>query len=208
MESVTKSNYTNKVFKNPHYFYLGCQKAGFSQILTVWTISLQEFEQTLWSHWKTSLFKLPTKSDWLYPRQLADLLIPWGWLLSGSMGACALLQTQMHYPPHKKLIPLWFLYLQTKIVLSTWALLFGSFQCQWEISRSLEVFLFWTGAQTYDTNVRLTNLRLKAVYCHPAYLMSTQSTSREMLGWMKHKLESRLPGEISITSDMQMTPPL
>ena len=41
---------------------------------------------------------------------------------------------------------------------------------------------------------------VKAVYCHPAYLTSMQSTSWEMLGWMKHKLESRLPGEISITS--------
>ena len=46
------------------------------------------------------------------------------------------------------------------------------------------------------------------MYCHPAYLTYIQSTSCEMLGWMKHKLESRLPGEISITSDMQMTPPL
>ena len=46
----------------------------------------------------------------------------------------------------------------------------------------------------------------KAVYCHPAYLTYMQSTSQEMLGWKKHKLESRLPGEISI-SDMQMTPP-
>ena len=44
----------------------------------------------------------------------------------------------------------------------------------------------------------------KAVYCHPAYLTSMQSTSREMPGWMNHKLESRLPGEISITSDKQM----
>ena len=49
---------------------------------------------------------------------------------------------------------------------------------------------------------------VKAVYCHPAYLTSVQSTSWEMLGWRKDKLESRLPGEISITSDMQMTPPL
>ena len=49
---------------------------------------------------------------------------------------------------------------------------------------------------------------LKAVYCHPAYLTYMQSTSCEMPGWMKHKLESTLPGEISITSDMQMTPPL
>ena len=49
---------------------------------------------------------------------------------------------------------------------------------------------------------------VKAVYCHPAYLTYMQSTSWEMLGWMKHKLKSRLLGEISITSDMQMTPPL
>ena len=48
----------------------------------------------------------------------------------------------------------------------------------------------------------------KAVYCHPTYLTYVQSTSWEMLGWKKHKLESRLPGEISITSRMQMTPPL
>ena len=47
---------------------------------------------------------------------------------------------------------------------------------------------------------------VKAVYCHPAYLTYMQSTSWEMLGWRKHKLESRLLGEISITSDMQMIP--
>ena len=46
---------------------------------------------------------------------------------------------------------------------------------------------------------------VKAVYCHPAYLAYMQSTSCEMPHWMKHKLESRLPGEISITSDMQTT---
>ena len=49
---------------------------------------------------------------------------------------------------------------------------------------------------------------VKAIYCHPVYLTFMQSTSWETLGWMKHKLESRLPGEISITSDMQMTPHL
>ena len=49
---------------------------------------------------------------------------------------------------------------------------------------------------------------IKAIYCHPAYLTYMQSTLCEMSGWMKHKLESRLPGEISITRDMQMTPPL
>ena len=48
----------------------------------------------------------------------------------------------------------------------------------------------------------------KAVCCHPAYLTSMQSTSYEILGWMKYKLESRLLGEISISSDMQMTSPL
>ena len=47
---------------------------------------------------------------------------------------------------------------------------------------------------------------IKAVYCHLAYLTYMQSTSYEMLDWMKHKLESRLQGEISITSDMQITP--
>ena len=49
---------------------------------------------------------------------------------------------------------------------------------------------------------------IKAVYCHPAYLTSMQNTPCEMVGWMNHELESRLSGEISITSDMQMTPPL
>ena len=48
---------------------------------------------------------------------------------------------------------------------------------------------------------------VKAVYCHPAYLTCMPSTSCEMPGWMKHKLELRLLGEMS-TSDMQMTPPL
>ena len=47
---------------------------------------------------------------------------------------------------------------------------------------------------------------IKAIYRHPAYLTYIQSTSSEMLAWMKHKLESRLLGEIPITSDMQMTP--
>ena len=46
----------------------------------------------------------------------------------------------------------------------------------------------------------------KALYCHSDYLTFMQRTSCKMLGWMKHKLESRLPGEVSITSDMQMTP--
>ena len=49
---------------------------------------------------------------------------------------------------------------------------------------------------------------IKAVNCHPAYLTYMQSISWETLGWNKHKLESRLPGEISVISDMQMMPPM
>ena len=59
-----------------------------------------------------------------------------------------------------------------------------------------------------QTGSKLGKEYVKAVYCHPVYLTSMQSTSCEMPGWMKHKLESRLLGEISITSDMQMTPQL
>ena len=59
-----------------------------------------------------------------------------------------------------------------------------------------------------QTGSKLGKEYIKTVYCHPAYLIYMQSTSYEMLGWMKHKLESRLLGEISITSDMQITRPL
>ena len=58
------------------------------------------------------------------------------------------------------------------------------------------------------TGSKLGKEYVKAVYCHSACLTYMQSTSWETLVWMKHKLESRLPGEISTTSDMQMTPPL
>ena len=57
----------------------------------------------------------------------------------------------------------------------------------------------WTGSKSGKEYV-------KAAYCHPTYLTYMQSTSCEMPDWMKHKLESRLPGEIPITSYMQMTP--
>ena len=59
-----------------------------------------------------------------------------------------------------------------------------------------------------QTGSKLGKEYAKAVYCHPAYLTYMQSTSCEMLGWMKPKVESRWPGEISITSEMQMTPAL
>ena len=58
----------------------------------------------------------------------------------------------------------------------------------------------WTGSN-------LGKEYIKTIYFHPTYLTNMQSTSHEMFGWMKLKLESRLLGEISITSDMQMTPP-
>ena len=53
-----------------------------------------------------------------------------------------------------------------------------------------------------QTGSKLGKEYVKAVYCHPAYLTYMQSTSCEMLGWINHRLESRLLGEISITSDM------
>ena len=59
-----------------------------------------------------------------------------------------------------------------------------------------------------QTGSKLGKEYVKAVYCHPAYLTYMQNTSCKMSGWMKHRPESRFPGEISITSDTQMTPPL
>ena len=59
-----------------------------------------------------------------------------------------------------------------------------------------------------QTDSKLGQEYIKAICCHLAYLTYMQSTSCEMPGWMKHKLESRLLGGISITADMQMTPPL
>ena len=59
-----------------------------------------------------------------------------------------------------------------------------------------------------QTGSKLGKEFIKAVYCHPGYLTSMQNALWEMPGWKNHKLESRLPGEISITTDMQITPPL
>ena len=77
----------------------------------------------------------------------------------------------------------------------------------WEIcmqvkKQQLELDMEW------QTGSKLGKEYVKAVYCHPDYLNSMRSTSCKMPGWMKHKLESRLLGEISIISDKQMTPPL
>jgi len=72
----------------------------------------------------------------------------------------------------------------------------------WDKKQQLEPDMEqWTGSE-------LGKEYIKAVYCHPAYLTYMQHTSWEMPSWMTHKLELRFPGEISITSDMQMIPPL
>ena len=63
-------------------------------------------------------------------------------------------------------------------------------------------------AMEQNTGSKLGKGYIKTVYCHPAYSTYIQSISCKMTGWMKHKLESILLGEITITSDIQMTPPL
>ena len=82
-----------------------------------------------------------------------------------------------------------------------------SWPASWEICMQVRKAIVKTGHGTTD-RFQIGKEHVKAVYCHPTYLTYVQSTSWEMLGWEKHKLESRLQGEISITSDMQMTSPL
>ena len=77
----------------------------------------------------------------------------------------------------------------------------------WEICMQVKKQQFEPDMEQ-QTGSKLGKEYIKAVYCHPACWTSMQSTSWEMPGWMKHKLESRFLGEISITSDMKMTPPL
>ena len=91
----------------------------------------------------------------------------------------------------------------------------GKFWKIWEHQTTLPVsweICVWVKKQQLESYMgQLTGSKLekeydKAVYCHPAYLTYMQSTSCKMPGWMKHQLESRWPGEMSITSDMQITP--
>jgi len=77
----------------------------------------------------------------------------------------------------------------------------------WEICMHIRKQQLELGMEQQSSS-RLDKEYIKAVYCHPTYLTYIQSTSPKMPGWMKHKLESRWPGEISITADIQMTPPL
>jgi len=92
----------------------------------------------------------------------------------------------------------------------------GKFLKRWEYQTTLSASCE-TGMQVkkqplepdmeQQTGSKLGKEYIKAVYCHIAYLICMQSTSCEMPGWMNHKLESRVQGEMLITSDMQMTPP-
>ena len=61
---------------------------------------------------------------------------------------------------------------------------------------------------SHPDGFKLEKEYIKAVWCHLAYVIYMQSTSCEISGWMKHKLESKLQGDVSVTSDIQMTPPL
>ena len=86
----------------------------------------------------------------------------------------------------------------------------GKFLKRWDYQITLPISwetYMWVKKQQ-QTSSKLGKKYVKAVYCHPVYLIYMQSTSCKMLGWMKHKLESRFHGEISITSDMWMAPPL
>ena len=93
----------------------------------------------------------------------------------------------------------------------------------WKILQEMEIPTTWPAFWEICTQIKKPHLELdmeqqtgsklameyvKAAYCHPAYLTSMQTTLCKMLGWMKYKLESRLPGETSITSNTKMTPPL
>ena len=96
-----------------------------------------------------------------------------------------------------------------------WSIFCGKFLKRWVYQTTLSVsweICIRVKKQQLELEMELTGSKLgkkydKALYCHPAYLTSMQNTSCEMLGWMNHKQESRLPGEISITSDMQITAP-
>ena len=91
-----------------------------------------------------------------------------------------------------------------------WKILRWEYQTTWPVSWEICMQIKKQQLQLdmeQQTCSKLGKEYVKAIYCHLAYLTYMQSTSWEMLDWMKHKLESRLLREISITSDIQMTPP-
>ena len=83
---------------------------------------------------------------------------------------------------------------------------FKRWECQTTVPVSWETCML-IKKQQLNLGSKLEKENAKAIYCNPAYLTYMQSKSCETSGWMKHKLESRVQGEISITSDMQVTPP-
>ena len=111
----------------------------------------------------------------------------------------------------------WQIYWETVETVTDFIFLGSKITAESDCSRKIKRYLLFgkKAVTNLDSVLKSRNIVLptkgpivKAIHCHPAYLTSMQSTSCKMLGWMKHKLESRLLGEISITSDMQMTPPL
>ena len=78
--------------------------------------------------------------------------------------------------------------------------------CLYSISYTEKLNIFYSKNLVFQKKKR--KKYIKAACCHPVYLTYIQTTLCEVPGWMKHKLESRLPAEISITSDMQIIPPL
>ena len=151
----------------------------------MWTVSLQMFKVDLEKSEQPEI-KLPTyvgssKSKRVPEKRL--LLLYW---LDQSLWLCGSQQTENFFKRWEYQI--------------TWP-------ASWEICMQVKKQQLELDMEQ-QAGSKLGKEYIKAVYCHPVYLTYMQSTSWEMLGWMKHKLESRLSGGISGTSDMQMTPPL
>ena len=129
-------------------------------------------------------FTLPTSVGSEKSKRIAEkhlLLLYW---LCQSLWVCRLQQTEKFF----KRWEYW------TTILASWEI------CMQVKKKQLELVMEqWTGSQ-------LGKEYVKAVYCHLANLISMQSTSQEIPGWMNHKLESGFLGELSITSDMQITP--
>ena len=130
---------------------------------------------------------------------------------------CWIIEKASEWKKNKKKQPSTFALLTTPKPLTVWITTnYGKFSKRWECQTT------WPDSWEISTQVKkqvrtrhgtmdwfkLGKEYVKAVYCHPAYLTYLQSTSCEILGWKNRKLESKLSGKISITTDTHMTPPL
>ena len=145
---------------------------------------------TLWTHKSTYSFSLGTiweyiTYSWSFPGGSAVKNLP------ANVGDMGLIPGLGRSPGEGNGNPLQYSYLENSMDRGAW--------------RATDHGVAKSWIRPYNNNNLYLRI-IKAVYCHRAYLTDMQSTSWEMLGWMKHKLESRLPVEISITSDMQITP--